>query len=176
VFWCPIPGLQTNLAAYVQGLQLIPSIGLLLICFSASQAQWAKSTNRAAASLAHYDRKQLLPFLLCVPFFFYPPALGFGLWDPYRLGYLPGFILTLATVNLCLWGALLLWRGRYAAIARALAIWLTLSLIAHDLTIYESPNLWDTLFDPFSIMWAIYVGLRDAMRWLLSGRTQTAPL
>jgi len=81
----------------------------------------------------------------------YPTSLGFVPVDLYRLGYHPRFLLVLI---LCL--TILAWMVslRFAAMLPVIAV------IAFNLNILESENLWDYLVDPFIVFyawgWVIY--------------------
>jgi hypothetical protein len=77
----------------------------------------------------------------------YPASMGLGMFDPYSLGfashvYYDYFVLGIAAM------------GIFAAYIgyQQLAIWLTLSCIAHGLQVYESSNLWNYLLDPFAVI------------------------
>ena len=86
---------------------------------------------------------------------FYPLALGFGPFDPYRLGYgSPWFLTGLFTLAL---GA---WIGRFHLIATCIA----LAVLAHAMAWNESTNLWDYLLDPLVSIYAIFVVLSGALR------------
>lgn len=76
---------------------------------------------------------------------FYPMALGLTGWDPYALGFHPrGLVLVVAAAALAaLPGA----PGATRLIA--------LSMIAFDLGVLESSNLWDYLLDPLLALYAI---------------------
>lgn len=155
-FWVPLPGLNFSLLHYAQGLMYTPSTALLLGCLCLLQDQWSQLNQ--AAQPRQRNQHRAIPWkrtdiwwvLTPLAIAFYPSALGVGLWDPYRLGYQTTFCLVIAAVNLVLWKLVIKtdW-------GQSLAIWLTVSLAAHALNLYESPNLWDILFDPFAALWAI---------------------
>jgi len=78
---------------------------------------------------------------------FYPLALGFGPFDPYRLGYgSPWFLTGLFMVAL---GA---WAGRFHLVSICIA----LAVMAHAMGWNESTNLWDYLLDPLVSIYAIF--------------------
>jgi len=85
---------------------------------------------------------------------FYPLALGFGSFDPYRLGYGSLWFLT---------GLLVLALGAWAARFHLISICIALAVLAHALTLYESTNLWDYLLDPLVSIYAIVVMLCRAV-------------
>lgn len=88
---------------------------------------------------------------------FYPTALGLTGWDPYALGFRPRGLLVVL-------GALALAALRSApGVTRLVA----LSVIAFDLGLLESSNLWDYLLDPLLALYAI---ARTLGAWLPGGR------
>jgi hypothetical protein len=75
----------------------------------------------------------------------YPPALGLGAWDPYRLGYGgPWFLATLLALAL----AALVLGTPLVTFCTALGV------LAWGLGACESRNLWDCLIDPLVFVWA----------------------
>jgi len=91
-------------------------------------------------------RKKLLLGVVMAGLVFYPLALGVSSFDPYRLGYSPVFLVAL----LCL-ASIIAWLRAQ----RELAIILLLPLLAYNLEIFESPNLWDYLLDPLLLVYAV---------------------
>jgi hypothetical protein len=86
---------------------------------------------------------------------FYVLALGFGDFDPYRLGYAAWPVAAVLGA-----AALLAWR-------RGQPLWLW--LLAVDLAVFaaglpESSNLWDVLFDPLLIAAALILAVRGRRR------------
>jgi len=86
---------------------------------------------------------------------FYPLALGFGPFDPYRLGYGPPWFLT---------GLLLLALGAWAGRFHLISVCIALAVMAHAIAWNESTNLWDYLLDPLVSLYAIFVVLSGALR------------
>jgi hypothetical protein len=89
----------------------------------------------------------------------YPLALGFGAWDPYRLGYgNPWLLATLLAVAL---GALVL-------DIPVVTFGIALGVQAWALGACESHNLWDYLIDPLVFAWAaaalLFRGARAPLR------------
>lgn len=76
----------------------------------------------------------------------YPTALGFSPIDIYRLGYKP---LTLLFILLLF--AVLAWLLEY----HIGAMFIVIAVIAFNLQIFESQNLWDYLIDPFVMLYAL---------------------
>ena len=96
---------------------------------------------------------------------FYPAALGFGPFDPYAWGfinnehglYAPLLVIFLITVLMVF--ALL---KKYFI----LLLCLSLSSLSFQLGMLESRNIWDYLFDPILIMFAIIVSLKQLFNTL----------
>lgn len=86
---------------------------------------------------------------------FYPLALGFGPFDPYRLGYgSPWFLTGLLMLALCFWAV------RFYRISICIA----LSVATHAMAWYESTNLWDYLLDPLVSIYALVALLTGGLR------------
>jgi hypothetical protein len=96
------------------------------------------------------SRKKLLLGVAMVGVVFYPLALGVSSFDPYRLGYSPVFMAAL----LCL-ASITAWLRAH----RELAIILLLPLLAYNLRMLESVNLWDYLLDPVLLVYAVVQSL-----------------
>ncbi len=97
--------------------------------------------------------------LLGIAALFYPPALGWGAFDPYALGYQPWPLLA-ALVPLA--AALWWWR---------LDAWLL--ILAVDLAGYASglfANLWDALLDPLLLLLAACIAGRRLLLRLIASR------
>lgn len=106
-------------------------------------------------------RNRLLSGVVVVGVVFYPLALGVSKFDPYRLGYDP----VLMTAILCL-VSVFAWMKAY----RGLAIILPLPLIAFNLQLLESTNLWDYLLDPIVMIYAVvqsafYIKFLRTVKW-----------
>jgi hypothetical protein len=94
------------------------------------------------------NRRLTLRAIAIAAVVFYPFALGFSSFDPYRLGY--G---NLWFMLLLLGGAI--WSGlRYSTL---LALCIALAVAAWSAGWYESPNLWDYLLDPWLAVYALVV-------------------
>jgi hypothetical protein len=96
----------------------------------------------------------------------YPPALGLGPTDVYRLGFAhPGFV----------WAVLLLaavgWLGRSPFVAACLA----LGFLAWAGGVLESRNLWDYLLDPVVAVWGLGALLQRLARVSLRALARRAP-
>ena len=86
---------------------------------------------------------------------YYPLALGFGPFDPYRSGF--GSLWLLAGLLLL---ALRAWVVRFHLISICVA----LSVFAHAVSWYDSTNLWDYLLDPLVSLYALGALLTGALR------------
>ena len=146
--------------------------GLLLPVYGLSIAQWLRSalgdlsiltlvvfSNILMQRLFNYrllapaTRNTLLLGVALVGVVFYPLALGVSAFDPYRLGYAA----VLMSVLLCL-ASIIAWLGTM----RGLAIILLLPLLAFNLHLLESYNLWDYLLDPILLIYALLQGLLNS--------------
>lgn len=88
----------------------------------------------------------LLSGVALVGVVFYPLALGLSALDPYHFGYAPVWIsVMLALVSVVSW-----LKG-----LRDLAVILLLPLLAFNLRLLESANLWDYLLDPVLMIYAV---------------------
>ena len=96
--------------------------------------------------MATHGRLARLGFIAVAALSLYPMALGFGLFDPYRLGYgSPWLVGALFAVALTAW-----FRRFYL-----LALCLALAVLAWSVRWYESGNLWDYLLDPLVAFYAL---------------------
>jgi hypothetical protein len=94
------------------------------------------------------DRLRMLRAIAIAAVVFYPLALGFSAFDPYRMGYgnlwfIAGLLL------LAIWSVL-----RYSTF---FALCIALAVAAWSAGWYESPNIWDYLLDPWLAIYAIVV-------------------
>jgi hypothetical protein len=104
------------------------------------------------------NRLQALKAIAIVAVLIYPLVLGFGMFDPYRLGY-GSLWFMLPLLGFAVWSAL-----RYSQL---LALCIALSVAAWSIGWYESPNLWDYLLDPWL---GIYALIAQAKHWLKQRR------
>ena len=86
---------------------------------------------------------------------FYPLALGFGPFDPYRPGYGSTWFLT---------GLLMLAMGAWAVRFYLISICIALAVTAHAMAWHESTNLWDYLLDPLVSIYAFVVVVTGMLR------------
>lgn len=133
--------LLVGIAPALHGIFGAPSLTLLqLALWQLARQQPSPLTFRPAAGL------------LALALVFYPAALGWGVFDPYALGYQPWALLAaLLPLALTLW-----WQKRTVA----------LLILAVDLTGYAAglfANLWDALLDPLLILLALALVLRQGL-------------
>jgi hypothetical protein len=113
------------------------------------------------ALLAPATRTALLLSVAVVGVVFYPMALGVSSVDPYRLGFAP-----MAMVAVLCLASLLAWlRG-----AHALGVIILLPLLAYNLHLLESDNLWNYLLDPVLVIYALVQGAAVMLEWKKGSR------
>ncbi len=81
----------------------------------------------------------------------YPASLGFTQFDPYAMGfasheYYDYLLMAVAGVGIFCW---------YLDYHQV-AIWLTLSSLAHGFQVYESNNIWNYLIDPLAVIVCLF--------------------
>jgi hypothetical protein len=140
------------LAAYLRGAigdLSVTSLLLLLLYL----ARLVRGVALPAPVLA--GREALLALVAATAVVFYPLALGWGSFDPYRLGYGSyGLLAALLVLALA------------AAFRRAslLALAIALAVLAWSARWYASTNLWDYLLDPLLSVYAIIALAGHALR------------
>ena len=77
----------------------------------------------------------------------YPTSLGFSHFDMYSIGFASDEYYKLLLMSIAGLG-IVAWYMGYAQIA----IWLTLSMLAHGFNLFESNNLWNYLLDPLVVI------------------------
>jgi hypothetical protein len=110
-------------------------------------------TVSGCALVRNENREQALKAIAIAGALFYPFALGFSPFDPYRLGF-GSLWLMLPLLGFAAWAAL-----RQSIL---LALGIALAVAAWSIGWYESPNLWDYLLDPWLVIYAIGA---QAKRW-----------
>ncbi len=108
------------------------------------------------------DRKAVLIATAVAGLVLYPMALGIAPIDPYSLGFNSlGLIMVLAL--LYIWG----WRTR-----RRAAVFIPVGLIAFQIGVLESTNLWDYLVDPLVTVYSwVWIAMEIARkRWMVVSR------
>ena len=110
------------------------------------------------------SRKALLLVVAVVGVVFYPLSLGVGPIDPYRLGYTPLMMVYLLGLT-----SVIAWLRQ----VRILAVILLLPMLAYNLHLLESDNLWNYLLDPVLVIYAlVQSGLAVASQIKIYQRTQ----
>jgi hypothetical protein len=154
--------------------------GLFIPIHGLSIAQWLRSTlgDLSIITLVVFSNilaQRLFKYRLLAPttlnslllgvalagVVFYPLALGVSEFDPYQLGYAPVWMSAL----LCI-ASIIAW----LTAMRGLAIILLLPLLAFNLHLLESYNLWDYLLDPILLIYALIQGLLNS-RFIRSKNT-----
>lgn len=144
------------LAYYLRGLLgdlSIPTVALLLAGIYGPLPAWQPA------------RKRLLILAAITGLCFYPMALGATPFDPYQWGYQPVWLITgLAAI------VLFSWRTHPAL------VWiLSCAVMAFDIGLMESSNLWDYLIDPaLAVFGAGWLAVNAAKRILTKKQPVTA--
>ncbi|HEY5994486.1 MAG TPA: hypothetical protein VIU46_07800 [Gallionellaceae bacterium] len=110
-------------------------------------------------------RDKLLLLVMVAAAGFYPLALGWGEYDPYRLGY-GSYWLLAYLLGLALLAA---WKGM-----PAITFTLAAAVLAWSVGWSESTNLWDYLLDPLVSIYAAFAAAAQGMRYLRTGRASKA--
>jgi hypothetical protein len=150
-----IPLWGLSLAGVVRGITGDLSISTLVLLALA-----LLRTLSGCALMEEANRLLMLRAIAIAAVVFYPLALGFSAFDPYRLGYgnlwfMAGLLL------LAVWSVL-----RYSTF---LALCIALAVAAWSAGWYESPNIWDYLLDPWLAIYAIVV--QGKYWWALRRKT-----
>lgn len=141
-----IPLWGLSLSGFVRGITGDLSITTLLLLAAALERSLS-----ARVVIEDANRLLMLRAIAVAAVLFYPLALGFSAFDPYRLGY--GNLWFMA-------GLLLLAAGSALRYSTFLALCIALAVAAWSAGWYESPNLWDYLLDPWLAIYAIAVQLK----------------
>lgn len=146
-----IPLWGVSLAGFVRGITgdlSIPTLVLLALALVRSLSGYVLIVDS--------NRHLMLRAIAIAAVLFYPFALGFSAFDPYRLGYGNLWFMA-ALLGLAIWSSL-----RYSTF---FALCIALGVAAWSLAWYESPNLWDYLLDPWLAIYALIVqGKYELMR------------
>jgi hypothetical protein len=156
-----VPMGKIPLAAYVRTLSGDLSITTIVFLLLAIYSHFA--------GIRPVDGKQMFAIVGLVgvtALVYYPLALGFGPFDPYRSGF--GSLWLLAGLLLL---ALRAWVARFHLISICIA----LSVLAHAVPWYESTNLWDYLLDPLVSIYALGALLTGALRTIRYPRPPGKP-
>ncbi|MBI5625735.1 MAG: hypothetical protein HY935_00795 [Nitrosomonadales bacterium] len=141
------------LAAYMRGATGDLSITSMVLLWYALSRPWSVCGTE---DLNH--RHVLLALIALAALAFYPMALGFGEFDPYRLGY--G---SWQMVTALLLAALLAWLWKHHQFALCVGF----ATLAWAIGWYESDNLWDYLLDPFVSIYALAAIMMNTGKFLM---------
>lgn len=94
----------------------------------------------------------------------YPMALGFGFFDPYRLGYGDPWLMA---------GLLAVALAAHSRRRPVMALAIALAVLAWSVGWYESGNLWDYLLDPLLAIYAISALVKRGVQYSLKPRNNT---
>ncbi len=146
----PVWGL--SLAGFVRGITGDLSLATLILLGLALVRSLA-----GRVLVEEHNRRAMLLAILIAAALFYPFALGLSMFDPYRLGYGDLWFMA-ALLGVAVWAGL-----RYSTL---LAWCIALAVAAWGIGWYESPNLWDYLFDPWLAIYAAAVQVKCLwVRW-----------
>ena len=148
-----VPLWSLSLPAFLRGITGDLSISAVVLL--------ALSLLRALSGrelVEQVNRRSMLAAVALVAVLFYPFALGFSAFDPYRLGYGNLWFMA-ALLAFSIWSSL-----RHSTF---LAVCIALAVAAWSAGWYESPNLWDYLLDPWLAIYALVV---QAKYWWKRGR------
>lgn len=156
ILWVPVGPAQIPLVAYLRSISSDLSITLILL----GCAGLFRQVFPVVTSL---EKISVLAAILLAALLLYPMALGWGDWDPYRLGW----------GNIGMWGTLLVlavvcWVGGL----RWLPVLIASALLCWSVGLMESGNLWDYLLDPWLVLAACVYGIRLALVALLARFTR----
>ncbi len=148
-----IPLWGVSAAGFLRGITgdlSVPSVLLLMLALVRSLAGyvWVEAS----------DRHAMLNVTAIVAVLFYPFALGFTMFDPYRLGFGSLWFMA-ALLGVAVWASL-----RYSTL---LALCIAMAVTAWTSGWYESPNLWDYLLDPWL---AVYAFVAQMKYWFVRWR------
>jgi hypothetical protein len=141
-----IPLWGLSLAGVVRGITGDLSISTLVLLALA-----LLRTLSGCALVEEANRLLMLRAIAIAAVLFYPLALGFSAFDPYRLGYGNLWFMVIL-LGLAVWSVL-----RYSTF---LALCIALAVAAWSAGWYESSNVWDYLLDPWLAIYAIAIQVK----------------
>jgi hypothetical protein len=139
-----------------------PSVTLLALLVSG--VRWPRrrsgiDSGGKAAALHSGERRALLLFAAVTSLVLYGSTLGYLPLDVYRTGFSPWAPVALAVVAIAV-----------APRSRSIAITALIALIAYDLPLYRSVNLFDYVVDPIvgiiALVWAAVVTIEIGVKRL----------
>ena len=139
LLWVPVGHAQLPVLGYVRGISSDLSVTLVVL---ALMGAWRQLRMPGMAPLFEDVREgnAVCWAIACAAVFLYPLALGWGDWDPYRVGWF-AWLLLLAL--------LVLSAGAWMRGLRLLPWLVALAILAWVGGLLESTNLWDYLIDPW---------------------------
>jgi hypothetical protein len=149
-----IPLWGLSLSGFVRGITgdlSIATLALLVVALARSLSGYALVEDA--------NRLRTLRAIAIAAVVFYPLALGFTAFDPYRPGYGNLWFIVLL-LGMAVWSVL-----RYSTF---FALCIALAVAAWSAGWYESPNLWDYLLDPWLAIYAIAV--QGKHWWMQKGK------
>jgi len=141
-----IPLWGLSLAGVVRGITGDLSISTLVLLALALLRKLS-----GCALMEEANRLLMLRAIAIAAVLFYPLALGFSAFDPYRLGY-GNLRFMVILLGLAVWSVL-----RYSTF---LALCIALAVAAWSAGWYESSNVWDYLLDPWLAIYAIAIQVK----------------
>lgn len=156
--WVPILGLRV--AEYVRGAVGDLSVATWVLLVVSVYWMLVGQTPRA-----EQGRSAMLALIALLGIALYPLALGLSPWDSYSMGFEPLPLIALMA-------ALSLW-----ALAQRFWIlwcWLAGAMLAFQLRLLESDNLWDYLIDPLAVIYAWYCFIMLAAKSLMPAKGAAA--
>jgi hypothetical protein len=141
-----IPLWGLSLAGVVRGITGDLSISTLVLLALALLRKLS-----GCALMEEANRLLMLRAIAIAAVLFYPLALGFSAFDPYRLGYGNLWFMVIL-LGLAVWSVL-----RYSTF---LALCIALAVAAWSAGWYESSNVWDYLLDPWLAIYAIAIQVK----------------
>lgn len=155
-----IPVAGWSVAGWLIGLGAVPSASSVILV---SVGAWERLTRRVVFDARVW--RTAVRFYGAAALVFYPMALGLVRFDPYALGW--GTIWMPATLWAISLG--LVWsRNRFGLVLAA-------AVLAFDLRLLESTNLWDYLIDPPLAALALVILTASPLRRLLGWWARPAP-
>jgi hypothetical protein len=159
IFAVPLP--QLPLSGYVRG-----GVGDLSITSLVLLVSNLLRALKGWPNIRQTEKEVMLTLIALASLFLYPMALGFGSFDPYRLGYGdPRFL------SVLFFFAITAWLFRLSLIS----ICIGLAVLAYAIGWYESNNIWDYLLDPWVSIYALSVLSIHAARRIIRHRSKELP-
>jgi len=124
---------------------LTGDLSITSLCLLA-MALFKKLDGLSFVDISVKEKCILMRFIVVVGLIFYPLALGLTSFDPYSLGYQ-----NMYGVGVVLGLTLMIFLSGYTVMATMLIF----AVLAWDIQLLQSVNLWDYLLDPFVFFYAL---------------------